>query len=101
MEGLRSLQQYEDEASKGGATPPRAETLRQRLDGAATYLAECVTTYPQDLLPRYYYGTVLALQAQVEGARQLRDDVTNKRQQPSPAPKAVDLYRRAAYQFEQ
>lgn len=98
MEGLRSIQLYEDEVSKENP-PPQASVLIRRLTDAVQALTECVMTYQRDLLPRYYLGTALALQAQCDAASQLRKDAKAKSTRPSKTPEADGLYRRAAEQF--
>jgi tetratricopeptide (TPR) repeat protein len=73
MEGVRSLQLYDEEADKKQANQ---ELLNQHLRDTETFFQKCVDDYPKDILPLYYSGIVLSLKGQVEQARQLQQELT-------------------------
>jgi hypothetical protein len=100
MEGVRWLQLYDEEANKPGPSQP---LLKQRLLQAQKFLRECVTIYPDDLLPHYYLGIIFTYHAQVEQALYFQDLITTGRltlgalQQLPPREK--DYLQRAAEEF--
>lgn len=99
MEGVRSLQLYDDEADKKESDqPPDAQLLRQYLGDAVKFFQECVDNFPDDILPRYYLGIVLSMRGQVEQARQLRAELLGEREATE---EPDDLFLRAAKIFEQ
>ena len=96
MEGVRELHHYDKEADE---PQPDEELLNLHLKNAEKHLRECVETYPDDLLPRYYFGIVLGLKAQVEQARELRSKLEGK----PPEADAISpdtLFVQAAKHFE-
>src|ERR1700730_18182615 len=96
MEGVRELHRYDKEADK---LEPDEDLLVQHLKNAESCLRECVETYPDDLLPRYYFGIVLSIQGQAEQARHLRAELQDKQSETktvSPDP----LFLQAAKHFE-
>lgn len=56
MEGLRAIQIYGDESDNNN---PRREVLHYWLKEGVDRLRECVTSYPEDFLPRYNLGVAL------------------------------------------
>ena len=106
MEGLRGLQLNEDESAKGndgagGTTEfPSEAVLKQTLQSAYQNLNECVAQYPDDLLPRYYRGIVLSLQAQDAQATQLYGYLSHPELLPETCPVAEALLKRAANDFQ-
>ena len=106
MEGLRGLQLNEDESARGDdsgvATTefPSQAVLTQTLQSAYQNLNECVSQYPDDLLPRYYRGIVLSLQAQDAQAAQLFGYLSHPELLPPTCPVADALLRRAADDFQ-
>jgi len=87
IEGVRNLQLYEDEASKGddGATSefPDQRTLKQSLQEAYQNLNQCAVEYPDDLLPYYYRGIVSSLKAQESQALELLGSISQPYHRPS------------------
>jgi hypothetical protein len=114
VEALRTFQGYQDEAARRPLRLSR-QVLDRTLDDAEYLLARCVTEYPDDVLPRYYYGIVLGTQAQTAQARQLEDDLVRRAAEisggsalaPSEAPtlglgvsrQAELLYQKSAAEF--
>jgi hypothetical protein len=96
MEGVRELHHYDKEADE---SQPDEDLLNCHLEKSEKYLRDCVETYPEDLLPRYYFGIVLSLKAQVEQARQLRSKLQNEAPAPSGA-SPDELFVQAARHFE-
>jgi hypothetical protein len=95
MEGVRSLQHYDKKAT---ADPPVEEdVLNSLLGDAEKFFEQCMNAYPKDILPRYYLGIVLSIQAQVEQARAVRDNLSATI--PVTNAKADKLFLRAAYIF--
>jgi len=74
VEGVRYLQLYDDEANKDAPSQP---VLKGRLLQAEDALRNCVTTYPDDLLPHYYMGMVFTYHAQVEQALYLQSLISD------------------------
>jgi len=102
MEGLRSLQLYQELASKSSVAQPVSKAaLDLKLNDAARNLSACVATYPEDLLPRYYYGIQLSTQAQRVEAEQLQMYLNNQAPAPWPSPQAEEIYRRSAGEFDE
>jgi hypothetical protein len=100
MEGLRSLQLYEELASKSSIAQPASKAaLDLTLNDAALNLSACVATYPEDLLPRYYYGIELSTQAQRTEAMQLQMYLNNQSPAPWPSAEAEGIYRQSAGEF--
>jgi hypothetical protein len=96
MEGVRELHQYDNEAN---AEEPDEEVINLHLNNARDFFRDCVETYPDDLLPRYYLGIVLGIQGQNEQARSLRLEL----EQEPPDAHAVNpdtLFLQAAKHFE-
>lgn len=60
MEGLHSLQLYDDETSR---EQPRKSKLERSMQDALDSLRDCVSQYP-DLLPRFYLGVALTMRNQ-------------------------------------
>jgi hypothetical protein len=61
MEGLRSLQQYEDEAA---VEHPAKDTLTRTMNSALSCFRECVSRYSDDCLPIFYLGVALSMKNQ-------------------------------------
>jgi hypothetical protein len=100
MEGLRSLQLYEELASKSSIAQPVSKAdLDLKLNDAARNLSACVATYPEDLLPRYYYGIQLSTQAQRIEAMQLQMYLNNQAPAPWPSAQAEGIYKQSAEEF--
>jgi len=101
MEGVRSLQMNEEEGNKHSVTdPPNRAALDKTLSAAAECLAECVGKYPNDLLPRYYFGILLSVQAQTEQCLALERQLSQPTV-PQPSSSEADrLFLEAANQFE-
>ena len=98
MEGVRALQSYDEDADK--AQLVTEQILEESLRKAEHCFQVCVSTYPKDILPRYYLGIVLSIEAQIEQARQLRSELTGTN--PITMPRSPDaLFLQAAAQFEQ
>jgi tetratricopeptide (TPR) repeat protein len=98
MEGLRSLQSYDEEADKD--QPSDEDILNERLCKAEEFFRKCFDNYPRDILPRYYLGLVLSIRGQIEQARQLRSELKGK--DPKTIPNDPDaLFLQAAKIFEQ
>jgi hypothetical protein len=72
MEGVRALHSYDSEADKD---QPDEDLLNQHLGNAEKSFRDCVETYPNDLLPRYYFGIVLSTRGQIEQSRVLRSQL--------------------------
>jgi hypothetical protein len=96
MEGVRSLQIYDKEAGKD--EPADEHSLNKHLGDAAKFFQDCVSTYPDDILPRYYLGIVLSVRGQIEQARQLRASLG--RDSNAKVVKADDLFLQAASLFD-
>src|SRR6202008_3877766 len=93
MEGLRSLQLYEEIASDSSPeNPPSRKELDARLANVASNLSECVAKYQRDLLPQYYYAIVLSTQGQRAEAVQLQSYLANSAMPPWPSEHAEQLY---------
>jgi len=76
MEGLRSLQQYEDEATQ---LHPQKTALAITMHSATASLRECTSRYPDDLLPAFYLGVALGMRNQevyVQRLVELKSEVT-------------------------
>jgi hypothetical protein len=102
MEGLRSLQLYEELASNSSIAQPVSKAiLDMRLNDAARNLSACVATYPEDLLPRYYYGILLSTQAQRIEAVQLQAYLANQAPAPWPSTQADGIYKDSASEFDE
>ncbi len=100
MEGLRSLQMYEEMASESSIDRPASrKALEDRLDDAARNLSECVGKYQKDLLPLYYYAILLSTQAQRVEAVQLQDYLADSDMPPWPSERAEQLYKESATEF--
>lgn len=100
MEGVRELHRYDKEADE---LEPDEDLLSQHLENAEKYFRECVETYPDDLLPRYYFGIVLSIQGQTEQARRLRSELQDKQSETKTVTKTVSpdtLFLQAAKHFE-
>jgi hypothetical protein len=101
MEGLRSLQLYEEMARESSVDHPAGRTaLEERLKDAAGNLGDCVAKYSNDLLPLYYYAILLSTQAQREEAVQLQSYLANLTMPPWPSERAEQLLRQSAAQFQ-
>src|SRR4029077_18715320 len=103
MEGLRSLQLYDEEASK--EEPDRA-TLAKMLQDSRQQFQDCVSLFPRDLLPRYYLGIVLGVEAQAEHARYFEGLVFSKeftklQEVPLLTAKVTELLQRSAEEFRE
>ncbi len=61
MEGLRALQQYEDEAA---GEHPCEDTLARTMGSALGCFRECVSRYSDDCLPVFYLGVALSMKNQ-------------------------------------
>jgi hypothetical protein len=61
MEGLRALQQYEDEAA---GEHPCKDTLARTMGSALGCFRECVSRYSDDCLPIFYLGVALSMKNQ-------------------------------------
>ena len=96
MEGVRELHHYDKEADE---LEPDEDLLNQHLKNAESCLRQCVETYPDDLLPRYYFGIVLSIQGQAEQARHLRAELQNK-QFETETVSPDTLFLQAAKHFE-
>jgi hypothetical protein len=72
MEGVRALHCYDSEADKD---QPDEDLLTRHLGNAEKSFRDCVETYPNDLLPRYYFGIVLSTRGQSEQSRVLRSQL--------------------------
>jgi tetratricopeptide (TPR) repeat protein len=96
IEGVRELHHYDKEADEN---EPDAGLLCQHLKKAEEYFRECVETYPDDLLPRYYFGIVLSVRGQVEQARRLRSELEETKSDPATI-SPDELFLQAAKHFE-
>jgi hypothetical protein len=96
MEGVRALHCYDNEAD---LDEPDEDLLNKHLGKAEEFFRDCVETYPNDLLPRYYYGIVLSTRGQVEQARQLRSEL-GQGQSGTSSVDPDSLFLRAAKHFE-
>jgi len=100
MEGLRSLQLYEEMQSDSSVDHPASRTaLDDRLNDAHRNLSECVGKYPSDILPLYYYAIMLTTQAQRVEAVQLQDYLADSAMPPWPSEGAEKLYQESATEF--
>jgi hypothetical protein len=61
MEGLRSLQRYEDETSR---EQPRKSKLERWMQDSLECFRQCVSQYFNDPMPRFYMGVALAMRNQ-------------------------------------
>jgi hypothetical protein len=61
MEGLRALQQYEDEAA---GEHPCKDTLARTMGSALSCFRQCVSRYSDDYLPVFYLGVALSMKNQ-------------------------------------
>jgi hypothetical protein len=99
MEGIRSLQMYDEEATKPS---PNSTALKESLCNAQKFFQDCVTLYPKDLLPRYYLGVVFTVHAQIEHAlyfKTLLSSGFTATQLASLPPKAEDYLQKAEKEF--
>lgn len=101
IEGLRSLQLYEEMARESSVAQPAGQNaLEARLNDAAGNLGDCAARYPNDLLPLYYNAILLGTQAQREEAVQLQSYLANLAMPPWPSQPAEQLYKQSAAQFQ-
>jgi len=70
MEGVRSLQLYDDEAARD---EPKPATLDHALSEALQALEQCEKIYPNDLMPLYNLGIALTVKNQQEYAALIRE----------------------------
>ena len=101
MEGLRAFQIHEAEGSKHSEEdPPNRAALVASINTASGSLSECVGQYPNDLLPRYYFGIVLGLQAQTEQCIALENQLDQPNSPQTGNSAADKFFLQAATQFE-
>jgi hypothetical protein len=96
MEGVRELHHYDKEADE---PQPDEDLLNLHLKKAQDFFRDCVETYSDDLLPRYYFGIALSLQAQAEQARRFRSELLGEQPQTDAA-SPDELFVLAAKHFE-
>lgn len=96
MEGLRSLQAYDEQATR---ELPSEDVLNTLLERSEEYFQQCVDNYEKDILPRYYLGIVWSMKAQVEQARSLRSQIQEGAAIQVTTDPADSLFRQAADEF--
>jgi hypothetical protein len=95
MEGVRALHGYDHEADEDD---PDEDLLNRHLADAEKCFGHCVETYPNDLLPRYYFGILLSTRGQLEQAKLLRSQLGAGQSTSSVDPDTLLL--QAATHFE-
>ena len=98
MEGLRSLQFYDEAAEQ--TDPVEEATLTQLLCDAEKFFQDGVDSYPKDILPRYYLAIVLSIRGQVGQARAVRSQIDTGRSVTATSNDADDLFLCAAEMFD-